>query len=77
MASIAGMRVSRRWLNAMPELLVRVALAIARGFSMPASAKASIRTSAAEKYSGIADLGLTEFAKRCMPGALDAAERIL
>jgi hypothetical protein len=31
-------RVSRRWLNAMPELLVRVALAIARGFSIPASA---------------------------------------
>jgi hypothetical protein len=53
----------------MPELLVRVALAIARGFFMPASAKASIRTSAPGKYSGIADLGLTEFAKRRMPGA--------
>jgi len=53
----------------MPELLVRVALAITRGFSEPASAKASIRTSAAGKYSGIADFGLTQFAKRRMPSA--------
>ena len=28
------------------------------------------------EYSGNADLGLTAFSKRCMPGALGAAERI-